>query len=79
MRYEVLIVFILGILFISVLMPILDAIGTWVVNIFNLKIVEMQVEAEEVKAEVVDDGPKHAIGFQYENEEDDEWEDDEDE
>ena len=70
-----LLLFILGILFISVLMPIFDAIGTWIVNIFNLKIVKMQVEAEEVKPEVVDDGPKQAIGFQYDNEEDDEWED----
>ena len=74
-----LLLFILGILFISVLMPIFDAIGTWIVNIFNLKIVKMQVEAEEVKPEVEDGGLKQAIGFQYDNEEDDEWEDDEDE
>ena len=74
-----LLLFILGVLFISVLMPIFDAFGTWIVNIFNLKIVKMQVEAEEVKLEEVDESPKHAIGFQYENEDDDEWEDEDDE
>ena len=77
MRYELLIVFILGMLFIAIGMPVLDSIGTWLTNIFASKSVKLQIETEVAKAEI-DEGQEdvHIAGFQYDVEDDEEMEDD---
>ena len=62
--------FIFGMLFIAYLMPMIDAFSTYIVQLFNLLIIKLQVKGEEAKAEVeaeVDEGTTHAMGFDYEN------------
>lgn len=56
--------------------PILDAFGSWVSNIFGLKSVKINAEASEIVGE--DDNKcecTHAIGFQVPSEEAGEMED----
>ena len=75
-----LLIFIAGILFVFIMnfiSPILDALSTWVQNIFGAKSVKLQVEAEKTKLEA-DQTPVGAIGFQYEAPVED-WEEEDDE
>ena len=77
---DYLLIFIAGILFVFIMnfiSPILDALSTWIQNIFGEKSVKLQVEAEKAKLEA-DASPVHAVGFQYDAPVED-WEDDEEE
>ena len=72
-------IFIFGMVFVSFVYPMLDAISTLFQNCLGSKSVSLQVKAEKAKMEV-DQTPVHAVGFQIpqEPEQDDEdWEEDE--
>ena len=68
-------IFIFGLVFGLIIMPILDAIGTWLQNIFGLKSVILQKQAELFTVEPEEE--VRAVGFQIEDEEDEEEEYDE--
>ena len=76
-----LLIFIFGIVFATVLMPILDAIGTWVQNIFGKGSIKLQVEAEKIqKSTEEEEIQKQPMGFhmpESEEIEEENWEEEE--
>ena len=75
---EELILFVGGMVFGLIIMPILDAIGTWLQNLFGLQSVKLQAKAAQVGAGIEEENENaRAVGFQISDTEFDEEEDDE--
>ena len=55
--------------------PALDAMGTWIANLFGLKSVKLNHEASKYAVEEEDGVPVQAVGFQIPSEEMEEVED----
>lgn len=55
--------------------PILDAFGSWISNVFNLKSVKLNKQASEVMATQEEEPQEntHVIGFQIPSEEEEEY------
>ena len=64
-------IFIFGLIFGLILMPILDAVGTWLQNYFGLKSVILQKQAELFTVEPEEE--IRAVGFHVEDEEEEEY------